>query len=105
MHGYINHNRQGKKMKRQPVAMVKRVQQINDHTIECYQIVWNTTDNDTPTTRVYKRLSNPGLGVVCYCAATRYKKTCYHIKLARTFVQDALSHTPTDTPDKRTDTP
>lgn len=96
-------------MKRQPVAMVKRVQQINEHTIECYQIVWNTTDNDTPITRVYKRLSNPGLGVICYCAATRYKKTCYHIKLARAFVQDALAtpDTPdtTDTTDKRTDTP
>ena len=81
-------------MKRQPVAMVKRVQQINDHTIECYQIIWNTTDKDTPITRVYKRLSNPGYGVICYCAAHQYNKTCYHIKLARVFIQSA--HT-TDT--------
>ena len=83
--------------------MIKRVQQINDHTIPCYQIIWNTTDINTPVTRVYLRL-NGGLGVICYCTATRYKKECYHKKLARAFVQDALSSdrpTDTHTTDKR----
>lgn len=89
-------------MKRQPVGMINRTQKINDHTIQCYQIVWNTSDNDTPITRVYKRLSNPGWGVICYCPAHRYGKTCYHIKLAREFVQDALSSNTIDTTDTHT---
>ena len=95
-------------MKRQPIAMVNRTQQINNHKIECYQIIWNTTDNNTPITRVYKRLRG-GYGVICYCQAHRYKKDCYHQELARAFVHDALSSdtptTDTHTTDKGTDTP
>jgi hypothetical protein len=80
-------------MKRVPVKMIKQEHKINEHTITAYYIVWNTTDNNTPITRVYARLHG-GYGVVCYCPAHRYKKECYHKKLARDFVEHALTHTP-----------
>lgn len=88
-------------MRRAPIRMIKRVQHTRHTKITCYQIVWNTTDKGTPDTRVYERL-NGGYGVVCYCPAHQYNKTCYHIQLARTFVKDALATPDTpDTPDKR----
>jgi hypothetical protein len=79
-------------MKRVPVKMIKQEHTINDHTITAYTIIWNTTDNDTPVTRVYNRLHG-GLGVLCYCMAHRYKKECYHKRIARDFVEHALAHT------------
>jgi len=71
---------------------------IQGYTLHTYTIQWS--GDNPPTTRVYKRLSNQGFGVVCYCPAHTYKRTCYHIKLARVYVQDR--HTdPDPTPTKR----
>lgn len=79
-------------MKRSITGMIKTVHKINEHTITSYTIRWtNKPDAKQFVTRVYERLGNQGLGVICYCDAHKYRKTCYHIRDARLFVSKALS--------------